>query len=192
MAKVVEVGLHRIARGEAERGDRDEDGASAHETRLSGANRSTHFVAGATYIYEDSACTRIAWSSRMRAILTVVAVAGSVIACSGGSDNTGTSNGASTGAGGITCESTGKRLCERACSCGSECKTAFLGTSDAVTTFTWSDQADCEAAFAGSRCRNGGPAGVDYAKCDADITAAVCESGAIVDPPSCEAKKDAG
>jgi hypothetical protein len=129
----------------------------------------------------------------MRAILaTSVCAAAFVIACSGGSDNTGTSSGASTGAGGLTCESTGRRLCERACSCGSECKTAFRGPSGALTTLTWSDQADCEAAFAGSRCRNGGPAGVDYTKCDADITSAVCESGAIVDPPSCEAKKDGG
>jgi hypothetical protein len=115
-----------------------------------------------------------------------------VIACSGGSGSTDTSSGASTGADGVTCESTGKKLCERACACGAECKTAFKGPSGAVTTFTWSDQGDCEAAFAGSRCRNGGPAGVDYNRCDADIAAAACESEAIVDPASCEANKDAG
>ena len=115
-----------------------------------------------------------------------------IFACSGGEGDTGSSSGASTGTGAVTCESTGKRLCERACSCGSKCKTAFKGASGAVTTFTWSDQGDCEAAFGGSRCKNGGPAGVDYAKCDADITAAACESEAIVDPASCEAKKDGG
>ena len=115
-----------------------------------------------------------------------------VVACSGGDGDTGSSSGASTAAGGLSCESTGKHLCERACSCGSKCKTAFKGASGTVTTLTWSDQADCEAAFAGTRCRNGGPVGVDYAKCDADITAAACESEAIVDPPSCEAAKDGG
>jgi hypothetical protein len=114
-----------------------------------------------------------------------------IVACSGG-DDTGTTGGASTGAGGFTCESTGKKLCERACSCGSGCKTAFKGTGGALTTFTWSSQADCEGAFAGSRCRNGGPVGVDYVQCDADITSAACESSAIVDPASCEAKKDGG
>lgn len=129
---------------------------------------------------------------RVAIVFVVSSLTSSIVACSGGDGDTGSNSGASTGAGGLSCESTGKHLCERACSCGSKCKTAFKGASDAVTTFTWSDQGDCEAAFAGSRCRNGGPAGVDYAKCDADITAATCESEAIVDPPSCEAKKDGG
>jgi hypothetical protein len=129
---------------------------------------------------------------RSMSVAVSVVVASVVIACSGGEGDTGTSSGASTGGGGITCESTGKKLCERACKCGPECKTAFKGASGAVTTFTWSDQADCDAAFAGSRCRNGGPSGVDYAQCDAAITSAACENEAIVDPASCEAKKDAG
>lgn len=124
--------------------------------------------------------------------LVAPALAALVIGCSGGSGDTGTSNGASTGAGGISCESTGKKLCERACSCGTSCKTAFRGSSGASTTFSWSDQADCEAAFAGSRCRNGGPTGVNYGQCDADIASAVCENEAIVDPASCEATKDGG
>lgn len=138
---------------------------------------------------------RMTLNSRARSVVALFVsslLAAFAVACSGGEGDTGSSSGASTGAGGLTCESTGKRLCERACSCGSKCKTAFKGASGAVTTLTWSDQADCEAAFSGSRCRNGGPAGVDYAKCDADITGATCESEAIVDPPSCEAKKDGG
>lgn len=138
---------------------------------------------------------RVAWVPSMtRTLIAATTLTLTVAACSGGSDTTGTSSGASTNAGGTTCESTGKRICERACACGTDgkCKTGFKGAAGATTTLTWSDQADCEAAFAGSRCRNGGPAGVDYLRCDADITAASCEADVFVDPSSCEAKKDGG
>lgn len=131
-------------------------------------------------------------SRSVPAAFALSALSALMVACSGGEGDAGSSSGASTATGAPTCESTGKHLCERACSCGAKCKTAFKGAGGAVTTLTWSDQGDCEAAFGGSRCRNGGPAGVDYARCDADITAAVCESEAIVDPSSCEAKKDGG
>jgi hypothetical protein len=123
-----------------------------------------------------------------------IALSAVIVACSGSGDSTGTTSGATTGGGATTCESTGKRICERACACGTDgkCKTGFKGSAGASTILTWSDQADCEAAFAGTRCAKGGPAGVDYAKCEADITAAACEADAFVDPPSCEAKRDGG
>jgi hypothetical protein len=204
MTEVVEVALHGIAANRNDAGD--DEGPPAHDWRLSGANLSTHLHRSATYIYTDTLRTLIASGRPMPAcfprpsmsrvpVLTFVCVAlgaASIIAACSGGDDTGTGSGASTAAGATSCESTGKKLCERACSCGSGCKTAFKGTSGALTTFTWSNQADCEGAFAGSRCRNGGPIGVDYAQCDADVTSAVCESNAIVDPPSCEARKDGG
>lgn len=115
-----------------------------------------------------------------------------VIACSGGADNANANSETSAGGSAATCESTGKKLCERACACGPKCKTAFRGASGAVTTLTWSDRGDCEAAFVGSRCGSGGPVGVDYTQCDADIASAACESEAFVDPASCETRKDAG
>lgn len=92
------------------------------------------------------------------------------------------------------CTSSGKRVCERACACGSgsECKTGYANDFGSFTTFTWSDRADCEAGYAGMRCKNGGPAGVDYGACTTAIDSTSCNADVFVVPASCEAPRNDG
>ncbi|HVH44714.1 MAG TPA: hypothetical protein VM925_20315 [Labilithrix sp.] len=118
----------------------------------------------------------------------VVIVVGTVIvtACSGGSGDEG--EGATS-----ACATAGTRICERACSCGSgtSCKTGFQGRYG-TTTFTWSDLSDCKGNYAVSRCRNGGPAGVDFAACESAVAAASCTGDVFAVPQSCEPPRDGG
>lgn len=90
------------------------------------------------------------------------------------------------------CTRSGKRVCERACACGSsECKTGYANSFGSFTTFTWSDRSDCEAGYAGSRCKNGG-AGIDFDACLSAIDSTACNGDVFVVPASCEAPKDGG
>ena len=98
------------------------------------------------------------------------------------------SSGGSGETSGGPCESAGKRICERACACGTgtSCKTGFQ------TRFEWSDRADCEGNYAVSRCSNGGPAGVDLAACESAVNAASCTDDVLVVPTVCEPARDGG
>jgi hypothetical protein len=104
----------------------------------------------------------------------------------------GTSGGGGDGA--SSCVSAGKRICERACTCGSapKCKTGFRNAYGSFATFTWSDAPDCEGNYAVSRCKNGGSPTVDYAACTTAVDAAACEGDVFVVPSACEAARDGG
>jgi hypothetical protein len=113
-------------------------------------------------------------------------VAGLVVAaCSGGSDGGGDAT--------SKCSASGKRVCERACACGggSKCKTGYR-TAYGSATLTWSDVGDCEAGYAGSRCKKGDSPAVDYGVCMTKIDAAMCDGDVFVVPTECEEPRDSG
>jgi len=111
-------------------------------------------------------------------------------ACSSGTASTSGTG----GDGAASCASSGKRICERACACGSasKCKTGIPNSFGSFTTLTWSDYGDCEGGYAVSRCKNGGSPAVDYAACTTTVDATACQGDVFVVPASCEAPKDAG
>jgi len=123
----------------------------------------------------------------LRAFVVSSAVAGFIAACSGGSGDTGSTQGASS-AGATACERAGAAACEKACACG--CKTGYQ-SEYGTTTFTWSDVGDCKAAY--TQCKDGGAAGVDWDACERDTNAASCTGDVFAIPKSCNPpKKDGG
>lgn len=117
----------------------------------------------------------------------VTALTFALVACGG--DDSSSGGGASTG----TCASAGTKICERACACGQngECKTGVQGSAG-VTTFTWSDLADCKGGYVGLACQGSGPPGVDFAACESAVTAASCDKDVFVVPKACDSPKDGG
>jgi len=117
-------------------------------------------------------------------------------ACSSGSGVGVGDGGASGTVGAATCESAGKRICERACACGSSpttCKTGFRNSFGSFASFTWSDAADCEGDHAVNRCRPGGRGPSDLAACASEIESTACDGDVFVLPAACEPlPKDAG
>ena len=113
-----------------------------------------------------------------------IVITGLSACTSGGSGETSASDG--------PCETAGRKICERGCACGAECKTGFQTNFGGATTFTWSDQADCEGNYVTSRCRNGGDPAVDYAACLDAVNAATCTDESLVVPTACEPPRDGG
>jgi hypothetical protein len=87
------------------------------------------------------------------------------------------------------CEHTVDKFCELGCSCSAEAPSCVTGNSapfsSGVVRLTWSDAADCAAAYRREWCEPGDQAPSSIEGCASAVDALACAEGGVTRPDAC-------